>query len=172
MSEYKSFFKTVGGNEGTLCKYPTRLDTYEKGSSAMSARGIRNNNPGNIRLGCEWKGLRAEQTDPAFCQFETMAMGCRALLKTLRTYVEKYDLRTVRRIILRWAPSIENDSESYIRHVATAIRHDADELLNFHDDQLLYLDIARAIARHECGSEAESAITSDDWEVAWKEAGL
>lgn len=28
MREFKSFFKTVGGNEGTLCKYPTRLDTY------------------------------------------------------------------------------------------------------------------------------------------------
>lgn len=26
--EYKSFYKTVGGNEGTLCHYPTRLDTY------------------------------------------------------------------------------------------------------------------------------------------------
>ena len=28
MREYKSFLKTVGGNEGTLCHYPTRLDTY------------------------------------------------------------------------------------------------------------------------------------------------
>ena len=31
MSEYKSFFKTVSGNEGSLCLYPTRLDTYGKG---------------------------------------------------------------------------------------------------------------------------------------------
>ena len=28
MEEFKSFFKTVGGNEGGKCKYPTRLDTY------------------------------------------------------------------------------------------------------------------------------------------------
>lgn len=28
MKEYKSFFKTVGGNEGSKCNYPTRLDTY------------------------------------------------------------------------------------------------------------------------------------------------
>ena len=28
MAEYKSFYKTVGGNEGSLCHYPTRLDTY------------------------------------------------------------------------------------------------------------------------------------------------
>ena len=26
--EYKSYFKTVGGNEGSKCKYPTRLDVY------------------------------------------------------------------------------------------------------------------------------------------------
>ena len=28
MTEFKSFFKTVGGNEGNKCHYPTRLDTY------------------------------------------------------------------------------------------------------------------------------------------------
>lgn len=26
--EFKSFYKTVGGNEGNKCNYPTRLDTY------------------------------------------------------------------------------------------------------------------------------------------------
>lgn len=31
MEEYKSFYKTVGGNEGNKCHYPTRLDTYGKG---------------------------------------------------------------------------------------------------------------------------------------------
>lgn len=28
MSEFSSFFKTVGGGEGSKCHYPTRLDTY------------------------------------------------------------------------------------------------------------------------------------------------
>lgn len=28
MAEYKSFYKTVAGNEGQKCHYPTRLDTY------------------------------------------------------------------------------------------------------------------------------------------------
>lgn len=27
-NEFKSFFKTVSGNEGSKCHYPTRLDTY------------------------------------------------------------------------------------------------------------------------------------------------
>ena len=28
MAEYKSFYKSVGGNEGDKCHYSTRLDTY------------------------------------------------------------------------------------------------------------------------------------------------
>lgn len=31
MEEYKSFYKTVGGGEGSRCNYPTRLDMYGKG---------------------------------------------------------------------------------------------------------------------------------------------
>ena len=33
-------------------------------------RGIRNKNPGNIKLGTEWDGLASEQSDPTFCIFD------------------------------------------------------------------------------------------------------
>lgn len=33
MTEFKSFFKSVGGNEGGKCQYNTRLDVYGKGCS-------------------------------------------------------------------------------------------------------------------------------------------
>ena len=33
MKEFKSFYKEVGGNEGSLCHYSTRLDTYGCGSA-------------------------------------------------------------------------------------------------------------------------------------------
>lgn len=33
ISEFKSFYKTVGGNEGSKCSYPTRLDCYGRGCS-------------------------------------------------------------------------------------------------------------------------------------------
>lgn len=137
----------------------------------MTARGIRNNNPGNLRHGSKWDGLAATQTDPDFCQFVTMAKGCRALIKTLRTYVERHGLRTVRGIVNRWAPPVENNTSAYVRSVAAAVRHDADEPLNFEADPLLFLDLAKAIARHENGADAE-LITDDAWEVGMKEAGL
>ncbi|MEQ2017041.1 structural protein, partial [Photorhabdus bodei] len=35
------------------------------------SRGIRNNNPGNIRWGDDWQGLipASQRTDKSFCQF-------------------------------------------------------------------------------------------------------
>ena len=85
-------------------------------------RGIRNNNPLNIRHSVDqWEGMRAEQTDPAFVQFETMAYGYRAAWKTLESYSKYFhDLPkafNVRNIIMRWAPPTENDTDNYIRTV-------------------------------------------------------
>lgn len=50
MREFKSFYKTASGNEGDVCKYPTRLDTYGCGcqhdckycyaKSLLSFRGL------------------------------------------------------------------------------------------------------------------------------------
>ena len=137
----------------------------------MTARGIRNNNPGNLRRGESWQGLAAEQSDPDFCVFETMAYGCRALLKTLQTYVRKRGCKTVRQIIDRWAPPTENDTNSYVMHVASAVGRGADEAIPFDVDPSYYLAIARAIARHENGSDADS-ISDDIWEEAAKMAGL
>ena len=128
-------------------------------------------NPGNIRLGESWLGLRMKQTDPDFCQFTSMIYGCRALLKLLRTYVEKRGCTTIRKVVERWAPPSENDTSSYVLSVAAACRRDPDERLPVDVDPLIYLDLARAIARHECGPEAEG-IWDDVWEAAAKEAGL
>lgn len=137
----------------------------------MTVRGIRNMNPGNIRLGESWLGLRTKQTDPDFCQFTSMIYGCRALLKLLRTYVEKRGCTTIRKVVERWAPPSENDTSSYVLSVAAACRRDPDERLPVDVDPLIYLDLARAIARHECGPEAEG-IWDDVWEAAAKEAGI
>ena len=50
-------------------------------------RGTRNNNPLNIRRSKDrWQGVRVEQKDSAFVQFETMAYGYRAVWKALESY--------------------------------------------------------------------------------------
>jgi len=43
------------------------------------ARGIRNNNPGNIRIGINWLGRVIPGKDVSFVEFRTMPYGVRAL---------------------------------------------------------------------------------------------
>ena len=85
-------------------------------------RGIRNNNPLNIRRSAtRWQGAREEQTDKSFVQFKSMAYGYRAAWKVLQSYYEAFSRQnkpfTVRNIISRWAPPNENDTEAYIVNV-------------------------------------------------------
>lgn len=37
MKQFKSFYKEVGGNEGSKCNYPIRLDTYRMSAVVMIA---------------------------------------------------------------------------------------------------------------------------------------
>jgi len=83
-------------------------------------RGIRNNNPGNIRWGENWQGLVPEdqRTDKSFCQFVHPKYGIRAIAKIMFTYESKYGLNTIEKIISRWAPPNENNTEAYINAVS------------------------------------------------------
>ena len=108
-------------------------------------RGIRNNNPLNIRLSKDkWQGqingkgnidgnssLSSERAggEAVFCQFSSMEYGWRAAFVILcKTYYGKYKLRTIRDIVSRWAPAKENNTPAYIRHVSdyTGIGPDRD----------------------------------------------
>ena len=115
-------------------------------------RGVRNNNPGNIRLGEPWQGLRppVERTDLDFCEFIDPAWGIRALARVLISYQDKYGLRTVAGIINRWAPANENNTFAYINAVCAATNVTPGQVLDMHD----YVDLkplVEAIIRHECG---------------------
>ena len=121
----------------------------------MTARGIRNNNPLNIRRsGDKWQGLMALQQDREFFQFETMAYGWRAAFVILcRTYYKKYGLKTITDIIYRWAPPKENNTMAYIRRVSGYISIGPDRQLGdpaTHPTQWMLLAVAMAVV--ECGT--------------------
>jgi len=81
-------------------------------------RGIRNNNPGNIRRNAiQWKGMQAVQNDKAFVQFISPEYGFRAMVRILRSYQGR-GLNSVREIIRTYAPATENKTENYINFVA------------------------------------------------------
>lgn len=122
-------------------------------TSGRAPRGIRNNNPGNLRRsGDPWQGLADRQGDVEFFTFETAIYGIRALARTLISYQDKHGLRTIRQIISRWAPPNENNTNAYIRAVATEVGQDADQILDMHRFDHL-LPLTKAIIRHENGQQ-------------------
>ncbi|WP_337025907.1 structural protein [Pantoea anthophila] len=123
-------------------------------TGSNNSRGIRNNNPGNIRWGDEWKGLvpEAQRTDKSFCQFKAPEFGIRAMIIILRNYQRKYGLKTITGIIKRWAPPNENDTQAYIRSVALVTETDADKPIDLTDSRKLF-PLLQAIIKHENGTQ-------------------
>ena len=120
-------------------------------------RGIRNNNPLNIRrTGDNWRGLSRTQSDPSFCQFETLEYGWRAAFCLLtRTYYHKYRLYTIRAIVSRWAPSCENDTRAYVENVSRLIGIAPDEPLGDPSERpARWMKVGLAMAIQENGTSS------------------
>jgi hypothetical protein len=116
------------------------------------SRGINNHNPGNIRHGDKWQGLRDIQTDKAFCQFIAPEWGIRAIIKIIRNYERKYGLNTIRQIITRWAPPNENNTESYIAYVCKSVGVSSSAVIDV-DSAVTMIKLVRAIIQMENGKQ-------------------
>ena len=137
------------------------------------ARGLRNNNPLNIvkSLYNTWQGEIKPSRDKNFCQFETMAYGCRAALKLLRTYYEKYKCTTISKIVRRWAPETENNVLAYIRNVSrmTGIGDTTPLPPMKEETKIVWCDIVLAMATVECGLTAkQKELMAPHIEIAWR----
>jgi hypothetical protein len=82
----------------------------------MKSRGLRNNNPLNIRKNSEQFQGEIKGKDKSFKTFSSMPYGYRAAFVTLATYLSR-EWNTIEKIITKWAPPTENDTESYISSV-------------------------------------------------------
>ncbi|MBK0011123.1 structural protein P5 [Stenotrophomonas sp. S41] len=123
--------------------------------TTSTPRGVRNNNPGNIdRTSTPWQGedrsAAATAREHRFCVFLTPQAGFRALAKTLLTYQRKHGLRTVKEIIGRWAPPVENDTGAYVKQVATAVGVAPSEVIRL-DNAVTLSRLATAVAKYENG---------------------
>ena len=128
-------------------------------------RGIRNNNPGNIdyNKNNQWNGQIGIETGvpkPRFAKFDTPENGIRALAKLLLNYQRLHNLNTVREIINRWAPPVENVTSAYVKACARALGVDENEPINLADRRLLKL-LTVAIIKHENGSQPYSDLVID-----------
>lgn len=120
----------------------------------LLARGLRNNNPGNLRFIAKspWNGQVGDDGE-GYGVYSTMALGVRAAGKQLLKY-SRSGLNTVRQIIATWAPRSENDTEAYVRALSSWLNVAADQRIDV-DAQLE--EIAEGIFRHEVGAVAFAA---------------
>lgn len=106
------------------------------GAAAGEPRGIRNNNPGNIKKNSiQWKG--AVGTDGVFVKFATPEDGFRAMARILRTYNAKYKADTVAEIVNKWAPPTENPTTNYVDFVSKKMGKKPTDKLNIGNNQEL-----------------------------------
>ena len=163
----------IGGLMAFALLTPRRGNaTTNLNSSGMSylgrndlPRGMRNNNPGNMRISSSrWQGKIpvVQNTDGAFEQFVNYSYGIRAMTKLLINYIQS-GRNTISSILYRYAPpSDNNDTATYVRAVAIATGIGPETPLTV--DRSILQSLVIALARHENGRDA---ITPSQFSNAW-----
>lgn len=137
----------------------------------MTARGVRNRNPGNIDFNPrnDWQGQIGKESDGRFAVFDTPENGIRALGKLLIAYRSKdgmpgvggKGIDTVLETINRWAPSNENDTQSYASAVATRLGVRTTDPINIKDPGTLRGMVVGIIIHENGGNPYPPAIIDE-----------
>lgn len=127
-------------------------------------RGLRNNNPGNIRRNSDAFQGEKTSSDREFKQFKLMAYGYRAIFKILSNYYRNYKLDTIRKMISRWAPENENNTDAYIKAVSDYAGIPADDPINVNDREQM-IRIVAGMSKVENGREADMSDVITGWSL-------
>lgn len=111
-------------------------------------KGLRNNNPGNLRYvaSIPWNGQQGDD-GTGYAVFDSAEHGVRALGHQLNTYAGR-GLNTITEIISTYAPSSENNTAAYISAVAGELGIDPNQPF---DVSALLPGLVAAIIHHENG---------------------
>ena len=132
-------------------------------------RGVRNCNPGNIRLPRKenmekdrFIGELRPSRDKSFRTFVNMAYGYRAMHYLLRRYKNSYSLNTLEQMINRWAPPTENHTDAYIEFVAKRSGIGRDQIVDV-SNMTIMCRLVAAMSRQENGIPADENEIRDGW---------
>lgn len=143
--------------QGALHDAAARLGLGQYGAAAQAvsgapgaARGVRNNNPGNLQQsGVAWQG-KVASADPRYEAFASPELGIRALALNAQ-HLQANGAQTVSQLIGQWSPAKENgqaNTEAYIADVAKTMGVSPDAPVNLRDPQQLTA-LTNAIITHE-----------------------
>jgi len=119
-------------------------------TSSGASRAERNNNPGNLEFRGQ-RGATPESGSGRFAKFESAAEGVSALVGQLRRYGAQ-GRDTINKIITKYAPANENDTQAYVAALSKRMGVGADQALNLNDTETLS-GLVKGISRHESGSD-------------------
>lgn len=121
----------------------------------MASRGVRNNNPGNIRKSKDqWEGAIGD--DGEFVTFDSPESGARAMVKNLMSY-GRQGFDSIEKVLNRYAPPEENDTQAYIDSIVSATGIPATQSLNLNDPDTL-MTLAQAMSYHETGHRYDPSV--------------
>lgn len=132
--------------------------------ATKTPRGLRNFNPGNIRVSSsnKWQGraLPHERTpeqasEREFEVFIAPEWGIRAMAVLFTNYYDFHNLKTVRGLISRWAPNNENNTAAYIAAVCQRLEVMPDTHINLHNYDVMRALVVATI-HHENGQQPYS----------------
>jgi hypothetical protein len=123
---------------------------------ASSIRGIRNNNPTNMKdSGIHWKGMSGVDSD-GFLIFGKMSDGLEAPAKNLRNYGRLDGISTVDGVARRWS---QTDQDAYSANLSAWLGVDPHDSIDLEDKPTL-ANLLRGIIRQEDSAAAELVVDS------------
>jgi hypothetical protein len=134
-------------------------------------RGLRNNNPGNLRVlpgGQKWLGEIDPDPD-GFSRFSDIAYGLRAMITDLAGDIMRDGRNTIRKLIYAYAPPSENDTEAYINSLAAYTGIGADTIITANRetvDKLIHGQL-----NIELGANYAAKIAPNDFTEAFARVG-
>ncbi|HRB72441.1 hypothetical protein [Flavobacterium sp. UBA4197] len=135
--------------------------------------GLKNNNPGNLRLtSVAWDGKIPNHLNngAGFEQFYELRFGVRALMRQLITDMKR-GLTTVELIINKFSPPHENNTAAYIKTVSKMTGFGASQPITVLNKSTL-LSLCKAIVSVEIGSNYANYVTAQDYEDAFSILGV
>jgi hypothetical protein len=123
-------------------------------------RGLRDNNPGNIRPNPTyiWSGQTSSENN--YCTFDSVENGIRAMAKDLKTKIVKHGWNTIAKYIPAYAPEEDNNNTAgYIARVSKLSGFAPDAPLTANYDTLFRL--VKAHINVEVGDHYAGMITDD-----------
>lgn len=116
------------------------------GETSNQALGLRNNNPGNLRV-----GPNATGSNRGFVTYGNSNDGLAAMARQLMLFGDRGN-NTLNNMIHTYAPRSENDTQAYINSVSAATGFQPQQRMDLHNPEVLK-SVMAAMIQHENGAQ-------------------